>query len=342
MDRRTFVKGLAAGMGGLGAFGVARAAASREEPLEEFTFVHLTDMHVRRARKGHIGYETCIRHINALRPLPKFVLMGGDGPFDGLYTPKEEFEDQIELFRSISAQLKMPFYHCIGNHDALGLSSRRKVAPDDPDIGKRFIMERLGMERSYYSFDAFGWHFVVLDSIDPIDSSHGPSYVPRIDEQQLEWLRFDLGAHAGKPTVAVSHIPAFSQLGQIRGDAGMPSVHDRVLHNGRDLRLILERHQVRALLQGHIHKTEDFYFNGVWYLSSPAVSAAWWGGNWRGFKPGYTLFTARNGTLSWERMEFDWEHHLEAEDDLERVRIREHEEFLAEQQRLLAEERPRG
>lgn len=343
ISRRQFVKRLTVGGAGMGLAGVApraQGAASEPGPAKDFTFVHLTDMHVRRKRKGDEGYARCIEHVNALRPRPAFVLMGGDGPFDGLYTEKEEFADQIDLFKSISERLEMPFYHCIGNHDALGYSARRKVPVDDPDIGKKFIMDKLGMERSYYSFDSHGWHFVVLDSILPVMTSHGPTYVPRVGEEQLEWLRFDLGAHADKPTVAVTHMPAFSHYGLIQADPEMRALHSRVLADGKELRHILERHRVKALLQGHIHMAEDFRFKDVWYVSSQAVSAAWWGGNWRGgFKPGYTVFRARGDALAWHREEFEWEHHLEPEDDLERELNEEHDEFLAEQQRLLEEEK---
>jgi 3',5'-cyclic-AMP phosphodiesterase len=335
-SRRDFLKKTSLSVAGLGLAGVGFHPPGAGD---EFSFVHLTDMHVRRKRLGHEGYARCIEQVNRLRPRPAFVLMGGDGPFDGLYTEKEEFADQIDLFREISERLEMPFYHCLGNHDLLGLSGRRKVPVDDPDLGKKFIQDRLNWEKTYYSFNARGWHFVVLDSIDPVMSSHGPSYVPRLWPEQLDWLRYDLGAHHGMPTVAVIHIPAFSHIGQIRGDREMRAVHDRVIHNGRDVRLILERHGVKALLQGHIHKPEDFFFNGVWYISSQSVSAAWWGGNWRGFKPGFTIFTARGDQLLWRRQEFAWEHRLEPEDDLERQRIEEHEQFLREQQRLLAEER---
>ena len=58
-------------------------------------------------------------------PLPDFVLMGGDMVFDGLYTDLDVYQESIELYKNISDQLKMPHLHCIGNHDVLGLSSRR-------------------------------------------------------------------------------------------------------------------------------------------------------------------------------------------------------------------------
>jgi 3',5'-cyclic-AMP phosphodiesterase len=340
-SRRRFFKTLA--VGGVGAAvlhnGVGFASNGKEE--DSFSFVHLTDMHVRRRRRGHEGYARCVASVNTLDPKPDLVLMGGDMAFDGLYTEKDEFADQIELFRTISDRLEVPWYPCLGNHDLLGWSNRRKVEVDDPDIGKKMIMDRLGMERSYYSFDAGGWHFVMLDTLHPVDAEHGPSYTPRLGEEQLDWLRFDLGANAGKPTVCVMHIAAFCNMGQINGDPDARAMNHMVISDNRAFREILERHGVKAVLQGHSHQVEDFYWNGVWYVTSQSVSAAWWGGNWRGFNPGYTLFTAIDDRLTWERIEYDWEHHLEPEDTLERQRIAEREAFLAEQRRLREEEATR-
>ncbi len=341
-NRRDFMKKLALGGAGLGLFtqtGIEKSWAIQPRSSGNFRFVHLTDSHVRRARKGHIGYERCVEHVKSLSPKPDFALMGGDGPFDGLYTEKEEFADQIDLYKSLSDDLGIPWYQCIGNHDILGWSARRKVPVDDPDIGRTMIMRKLGMDDRYYSFNMFGWHFVVLDCIYEIETDHGPSYIAQIDEEQLDWLRFDLAAHVHMPTVAVTHIAAFSHLGQINQDHDMPAMHGRVIQNTRDLRWILERHgNVRALLQGHTHVNEDFKFNDIWYVTSQSVSAAWWGGNWIGFKPGYTVFDVDGGELTWHRREFEWEHHLEEEDDLERERIAEREAFLEQQRHLRQKE----
>jgi 3',5'-cyclic-AMP phosphodiesterase len=334
-SRRRFLKTLAVGGAGAAVLRNGVSLAGDGGGPDAFSFVHLTDMHVRRKRRGHEGYARCIESVNALHPRPDFVLMGGDMAFDGLYNEKDEFIDQIGLFRSTSDRLEMPWYPCIGNHDILGWNSRRKVAPDDPDIGKKLIMEGTGMERPYYSFDRNGWHFVVLDTIYPVEAEHGPGYIPRLGEEQLDWLRFDLGAHAGMPTVCVMHIAAFCNMGQINGDPQAPAMNHMVIQDNRAFREILERHGVKAVLQGHSHQVEDFFYNGVWYLTSQSVSAAWWGGNWRGFNPGYTVFTAEGDRLTWARHEFDWEHHLEPEDTLERERIAEREAFVREQERLL-------
>jgi len=174
------------------------AAAEKQEQAEPFTFVHLTDIHVTRKRKGDEGYRKCIETIRALKTRPAFVLMGGDLAFDGNYTAKADFEECIRLYKEISDGMGIPYYNCIGNHDALGWHPQRKVPVDDPYIGKKMIMNRLGMQKSYYSFDHGGWHFVVLDSIYPVGGKDDPTYEPRIGQEQLDWLRYDLGKAAGR------------------------------------------------------------------------------------------------------------------------------------------------
>lgn len=337
--RRSLLAGAAAGFVA-GVAGTTRPLlagqpTTRRTPGDGFCFLHLTDMHVARRRDGHLGWLKCVEEVNALDPRPEMVLMGGDMAFDGLYNEREEFEDQIQLFQAGADKLAMPWHPCIGNHDLLGLNSRRKVPADDPEIGAKLIMDRLGIERDYYSFDHNGWHFVVLNTQQQVETDSGPSYVPRIGPEQLEWLRFDLGAAGGKPTVVVMHIALFCHKAQIAGDPDAKAINHMVVDDGKALREILERHGVKAVLQGHSHMIEDYRYNDIWYVTSPAVSGAWWSGDWNGFAPGYTVFHAgRNGELTWERNRIDWEARLEEADTLERQRTREREAFLTEQEIL--------
>lgn len=353
LTRREFLGSLAAT--GAGAFLAPTAVSEPEAPARDadFTFVHLTDMHVTHKRKGDEGYRKCIESVLSLKPRPAFALMGGDLAFDGLYTPKADFEEQIRLYKEVTSGLNMPVHNCMGNHDALGWSARRKCSADDPDIGKKLIMDRLEWEKPYYSFDFAGWHFAVLDSIYPIKGKDGPSYEPRIGAEQLEWLAGDLGAAGDRPKVCLTHIAAFCNVGQLNGDREAKAMNgSMVLWDTRELREILERHKVLALLQGHSHRIEEYRLGGVWYLTSAAVSGAWWAGSWVGSPPGYTVLRCKGGAaggrpptaaapaeLTWEHRAFDWQEQLEPEDELERKKIAEQRAFEQEQRRLLERER---
>ena len=338
INRREFVAGVSA----LGAAALLPDFATANEKAEnsDFYFVHLTDLHITSKRSGHEGYRKCVESIRNLKPRPDFVLMGGDNVFDGMYTPKADYENQIRLYKEVSDTLGMPYYHCMGNHDPLGWSSRRKVSVEDPDLGKKMIMERLDWKDSYYSFDHRGWHFVVLDSIFPTKHESGPSHEPRIGPEQLEWLAYDLGSAAGKPTVAVTHIGAFSNIGQQEGNTTRKAMDGHmVLWDTVELREILERHQVKALLQGHSHQIDEYFFKNVHYITSAAGSGAWWSGNWRGYDPGYTLFHCENGKLTWQHMTYQWTPRLEPDDSLEREMTQKYEQWKKDQKRLLEKER---
>src|SRR4051794_11613492 len=128
---------------------------------DAFSFVHLTDQHVTHRRHAPEGYQKCIAAINAIEPAPDFVLMGGDMVFDGAYTAKSDYENQIRLFKDITRELKYPWHPCLGNHDVLGWSAREKVSASDSGYGKTMIMEALDWKEPYYSFDHKGWHFAV-------------------------------------------------------------------------------------------------------------------------------------------------------------------------------------
>ncbi len=341
ITRREFVAGAcAAGAAAVvgSSDGEALGMAGTRRPAE-FSFVHLTDMHVTAKRQGDRGYRKCIETVRGLACKPAFALMGGDLGFDGCYHTKAEFAEYLRLYKEASDGLGIPYYNCMGNHDVLGWSPRRKVAIDDPDIGKKMVMDTLGWKKSYYSFDHAGWHFVVLDSIYPVTLESGPTYEPRIGTEQLEWLAYDLGAAAGRPTVAMTHIAAFCNRGQIQGATNYKSMDgSMVVADTRELRTVLERHKVKALLQGHSHDIEEYCYNGVWYLTSAAASGAWWSGDWIGSPPGYTVFHCRGEELTWEHVSFPWVPQLEPEDTLERKKTEEADAFKAEQQKLLERE----
>src|SRR5689334_1271022 len=104
-SRREFLAGgIAAGAGelliGQGEALLSAAPNTGSQP-GSFSFVHLTDQHVTHRRHAPDGYQKCIESINAIKPAPDFVLMGGDMVFDGCYTAKSDYENQIRLYKDI-------------------------------------------------------------------------------------------------------------------------------------------------------------------------------------------------------------------------------------------------
>ncbi|MGD9633502.1 MAG: metallophosphoesterase [Pirellulales bacterium] len=319
---------------------LAAAAPSASEALDSFSFVHLTDQHVTDRRHAPEGYRRSIDALNALSPAPDFVLMGGDMLFDGNYTAKNDYQNQLRLFQEITRGLKYPWHACLGNHDVLGWSPREKVGPSDPDYGKQLILAALNMPASYYSFDHKGWHFAVLDSAFPAKRENGILQVPRLGRKQLEWLAYDLGAAGDRPKIAVVHVAALCNVGQLTGDPKRLAMDGAmVVSDTLKLRKILERHGVKLLLQGHSHRIEDTYWNGAWYVTSAAASGAWWAGDWTGSPPGFTIVRCNGNEVTWTHETYPWSPQLDPQDTLEREKIAAQEADRAEQIRLRELER---
>ena len=260
--------------------------------------------------------------------------MGGDMVFDGSYTAKDDYQNQIRLFKEITRELKYPWHPCLGNHDILGWSPREKVAPSDPGYGKKMIMDALDWKEPYYSFDHKGWHFAVLDSAYPAKRDGRIVQEPRLGAEQLEWLGYDLGAAGDRPKIAVVHVAAFCNVGQISGDPKHLAMDgSMVIWDTKELRKVLERHNVKLVLQGHSHRVEDTFWNGVSYVTSPAASGAWWGGSWTGSEPGYSIIRCEGDKVTWSHESYPWEAHLDPKDTLERKKIADQQADRADQQR---------
>lgn len=130
---------------------------------------------------GHKGAYTCSE--DRVNPAMRNEFLGL-----GRYPGKRS-----ELFK-ILEKLPCPLYHVLGNHD-LDLHTKEEV------------MESLGMERPYYSFDVKEVHFVVLDANfvyedgKAVEFSRG-NYMkwlfqkaepfPYLPPEELNWLSEDL------------------------------------------------------------------------------------------------------------------------------------------------------
>jgi hypothetical protein len=167
-------------------------------------------------------------------------------------------------------------FHAIGNHDF--------VAGADERASARAV---LGLERTYYSFDASRIHFVVLDSVELVE---GGDYRGHVGPAQLDWLRRDLAQVApATPVIAVTHMPLYTGFFGPAGPGQGPP--DRVVQNAAEVLDVLETRNTVAVLQGHLHVFEALRLKSITFLTGGAVCGRWWKGVHHGTPPGFAVVT---------------------------------------------------
>ena len=215
-----------------------------------FDFVFFTDTHIQPELDAPNGCELCYKKIATLNP--DFAIMGGDHVFDALSVDRTRANTVFDLYKTTEQSLRMPLHHTIGNHDVFGILPASGVAPTDPGYAKKMYEDRMG--KTYYSFDHKGWHFIILDSIQPTDDR---LWDARIDPTQLAWLKDDL-QHTGAatPIIVSVHVPlvtAYTTWGQ----AATPGKYSTLtVGNSLEVLPLFDGHNVVAVLQGHLHINE--------------------------------------------------------------------------------------
>lgn len=307
----------------LGALGLSTSlpAAGAQPPKgagePDLRIAHFTDLHVGadlldptlEPGSSQRGLAHAIRHAQRQPHRPDFILQGGDAIHDALGQPREQVERQWRALNEVfEAELALPIYHCIGNHDIWGYDLKASgTTGDEPGWGKAWAMQTFGLETPYYSFDQGAWHFVVLDSIQPDDEA---LYTARLDEEQFAWLEADLNSSAAKPTLVLSHAPIlaacafFGGNNELRGDWLVPS---GLMHiDARRLKDLLDdQPQVKLCLSGHVHLLDQVRYNGVTYACDGAVSGASWYGPNQETEAGYAVVDLWNdGQVSVEYVRY--------------------------------------
>lgn len=301
--RRAFLRQaglLAAGATAGFAPGAPVSPAVRPAGRRVLRIAHLTDIHVGPDQAGKsspaAGMTAALRHAQSLADRPGLLLFGGDCISDALYTPKDEVLAQWDVWdRVLAAEVKTPFRQCLGNHDIWGWARQDHAALEpDPYYGKTLALARLGMKDRYYTFDQAGWHFVVLDSMQP-DYTHGHGYIARLDDAQFAWLGRDLATTpATTPVCVLSHIPILTVAAHFDGESERGHewiVPGAWMHiDARRIKDLFHQHSnVKVCLSGHLHLVDDVSYLGVRYLCNGAVCGGWWKGPHQEFGPAYAL-----------------------------------------------------
>lgn len=298
--RRTFLRSSVLAGGAL-ATGCRSATISSAAP-PDFSVAFLTDPHVHAEQEAARGFAKAVNHALAQRRPPERMITGGDLVFDILETDEAAADAQFDLFEAALESARIPVHHTVGNHDVLGVRESSGLDPSHPRYGKTYVRERLGLERTYHSFDHEGWHFVILDTI----GIEGRNYRGWVDQEQLAWLDDDL-AVANRPTVVVGHIPLLSNYWEWNRGTVEPIPAGVTVVNAHEVIGVLARHPVKLVLGGHLHIVERFQYKGIEFANLGAVSGNWWNGARDGFEEGYSMLDFRADQVTWRYIDYGWE-----------------------------------
>jgi Icc protein len=300
MDRRRFLSISAITAGAIAAGVVPAISAAATEAPGNFDFLFLTDTHLQPELAAADGCAMAFRKAATLRA--EFAIQGGDHVFDALAVDRKRADSLFDLYAHTEQALGLKVHHTIGNHDHFGLFIRSGIEAGSPGFGKQMYIERVGP--TYYSFDHKGYHFVVLDTIQPTPDR---SWEARIDQPQLNWLAADLSKlPAATPVVVSAHVPLVtgfaSYAAPTTGGSGTtpPSPHPQlVVANAYEVLPLLEKQNTLAVFQGHTHINEVVTFRGIPYVTSGAICGNWWHGTRLGIPEGFTVVSLRNGKIQW-------------------------------------------
>jgi len=268
-----------------------------------FRFVFMTDIHVMPERRGAEGFTAAIDRVNELSP--DFVITGGDLVYDALEASYERADSLYRLYGDLCRRFRMPVHNTIGNHEIFGLYAASGIDPSHPEYGRKMFSSRLGGGSTSSSFDFGGWHFILLDTIGFTGERR---YYGHVGRETLEWIASDLGrVDPETPVVLCVHIPLVSPSIQISyGTAeGVPAAE--MVTNTPEVMSLFKRHDLRLVLQGHLHIVEQAQVGRTKFVTGGAVSGAWWKGPYKGFAEGFLVVDIVDGAIDYHYEGYGWQ-----------------------------------
>lgn len=266
----------------------------------DFTFVFMTDIHLQPEKKAVEGFTKAIARINGLNPA--FVINGGDSVMDALEATYEQADMLYDLYVETAGKLEMPVHQSPGNHEFFGLYEKSGVAPDHPEYGKKMFTKRIG--KPYHSFDYKGWHFMVLDSIGTVGRER---YRGLISAEQVEWIKTDLkDIDRDTPIVLSTHIPFITTMTQFYSGSLAANGENIVITNSKEVLELFNDHNLKLVLQGHLHILEAIYMRGIRFITGGAVCGKWWDGPYKETEEGFLLIKVKGNDLEWEYIDYGW------------------------------------
>jgi 3',5'-cyclic-AMP phosphodiesterase len=293
-----------AGAALLGGPRIVRAESS-PPPLR---IAHLTDMHVQPELRAGEGYAMALESLKKLDPPPAFIVTGGDHVMESMGVMLDRAKVQWDRYQKSMQHTKLPIRSILGNHDIFGWSWPDKVPETTVGYGRAMALDQLQMKNRFYSFDAGGWKFIMLDSM----SRRGDSYFGDLGGEQTEWLKGELQNSGSKPIIIFSHIPLLAACVFFDGDERFANdcwnATDKHMHRDmREILNILQPHNVKLLVSGHIHLVDRVEYRGMTFICDGAVSGNWWKGPRQQFPEGYGVLDLHaDGRFEHQYVAYGW------------------------------------
>jgi 3',5'-cyclic AMP phosphodiesterase CpdA len=260
----------------------------------------MTDMHIQPEKSGVEGFRKAIKKANELNPA--FVITGGDLIMDALGQSYKRADLLYNLYSDAVKEINVPVYNTLGNHELFGLYYNSGVDPSHPEYSKKMYQKRIGDR--YYSFNHRGWHFMILDSV---SETKDRQYKGLVDSEQMEWIQNDLlKIDKNTPIVISVHIPLITAINQFHHLPFAVKESTTVTANAREVLDLFEDHNLKLVLQGHLHYLEDIYIGGIHFITGGAVCGRWWEGPYNGLEEGFIVVCVTGKEFTWEYVDFGW------------------------------------
>jgi 3',5'-cyclic-AMP phosphodiesterase len=283
---------------GMAAF-LLSACGEKQPERTGFSFAFITDTHIKPDSMVITAFNKAIDSINNAGV--DFVISGGDQVYDVMRGNQAKSDTLFTLYKTLSSRIQVPVYNTVGNHELFGIYEESPEDSTHADYKYGMFARYFG--DTYYAFDHKGWHFVVLNTLDV----EGKRYIGRIGAEQLQWLKDDLAAlPAETPIAVVVHLPLVSAMSQVYPKPGQATDAGPLVQDRDSLLAAFEEHNLKLVLQGHLHWFEDLNVeNKTHFITGGSIAGR---PSWRGTNHGprgFLVFDVNGEDFDWRYVAYE-------------------------------------
>lgn len=219
------------------------------------SWVHFGDLHITGGgEQNYADFQTIIKNTNQyLLNGINFAVLPGDNANEGS-------EEEYQLIKAATDNLRAPLYAVPGDHDLKG--------------GNLSLFTKYMETVPYQSFTADRYHFIFIDALDA--SGRGGF---GIGQEQMNWLTNDLDAAAGRGLQSVLFMHAFP---------------NKIGESASALQALIQKDRVLMVDVGHTHYNEVANDGHTVYAATRSTGQISEG------PVGFSIANLDNGVVSWK------------------------------------------